>query len=109
MILSLLFLRSDQLLVGDRILAIENLYKRESNLEGVRLTKTVNGPWIRMEIEYELPDLPPAGCTVKHMLVDLETRGDGAGLVTRGGWSRLPSHIRPLTVMRVRENSMAEL
>ncbi|KAF5406049.1 hypothetical protein PHET_00429 [Paragonimus heterotremus] len=101
--------RSDQLLVGDRILAIENLYKRECNLESVRSTKTVSGPWIRMEIEYELPDLPPAGCTVKHMLVDLETRGDGAGLVTRGGWSRLPSHIRPLTVMRVRENSMAEL
>ncbi|GAA47767.1 glutamate receptor-interacting protein 2, partial [Clonorchis sinensis] len=51
----------------------------------------------------------PVGCTVKHMLVDLDTRGEGAGLVIRGGWTRAASHIRPLTVMRIRENSMADL
>lgn len=56
---------------------------------------------------YSLTNSAPAGCTVKHMLVELDTRGDGTGLVLRGGWNRLPSHIRPLTVMHIRPNSIS--
>nr|QQY02593.1 glutamate receptor-interacting protein 1 [Cryptocotyle lingua] len=98
--------RSDCLLVGDRLLSIESFHRRHAEVTA-RTTKAA-GPWVRIEIEYELPDLPPVGCTVKHMLVDLDTRGEGAGLVIRGGWNRAASHIRPLTVMRIRENSMAD-
>ncbi|VDP74641.1 unnamed protein product [Echinostoma caproni] len=94
-------------MVDDRIIAINNNYTSKLRHEdNVRLAKAA-GPWIRMELEYELPELPPAGCTVKHMLVELETRGEGTGLVLRGGWNRLPSHIRPLTVMHIRENSIS--
>ncbi|CAL8072076.1 unnamed protein product [Calicophoron daubneyi] len=100
--------RSDCLLVDDRILAINDIMTSKlRHDENVRLAKSA-GPWIRMEIEYELPDLPPAGCTVKHMMVELETRGESVGLVIRGGWNRLASHIRPLIVMHVRENSLAD-
>ncbi|TGZ59450.1 hypothetical protein CRM22_009066 [Opisthorchis felineus] len=99
--------RSDCLLVGDRLITVESFHRRHSEVTA-RATKSA-GMWIRIEIEYELPDLPPVGCTVKHMLVDLDTRGEGAGLVIRGGWTRAASHIRPLTVMRIRENSMADL
>ncbi|OON13808.1 PDZ/DHR/GLGF domain protein, partial [Opisthorchis viverrini] len=73
--------RSDCLLVGDRLIAVESFHRRHSEL-AARTTKSA-GMWIRIEIEYELPDLPPVGCTVKHMLVDLDTRGEGAGLVIR--------------------------
>uniref|UniRef100_A0A094ZWC2 Glutamate receptor-interacting protein 1 n=1 Tax=Schistosoma haematobium TaxID=6185 RepID=A0A094ZWC2_SCHHA len=63
---------------------------------------------IQMEIGYELPALPPVGCTVKHMVVNLKISSDGVGLVVRGGWNKSPLLIRPLTVMHIRQNSAAD-
>ncbi|TNN12923.1 Glutamate receptor-interacting protein [Schistosoma japonicum] len=63
---------------------------------------------IQMEIGYELPALPPVGCTVKHMVVNLKIGSDGVGLVIRGGWNKSPLLIRPLTVMHIRQNSTAD-
>ncbi|KER21307.1 hypothetical protein T265_10336 [Opisthorchis viverrini] len=48
--------RSDCLLVGDRLIAVESFHRRHSEL-AARTTKSA-GMWIRIEIEYELPDLP---------------------------------------------------
>lgn len=53
--------------------------------------------------------LAPAGCTVKHMKVDLNMGIEGIGLVIRGGWNKSSLLIRPLTVMHIRKKSVADL
>ncbi|XP_018647925.1 hypothetical protein Smp_141070 [Schistosoma mansoni] len=96
--------RNDCFLPYDHILSMNfmNMSNENSN------SNKHLGSKIQMEIGYELPALPPIGCTVKHMVVNLKISSDGVGLVVRGGWNKSPLLIRPLTVMHIRQNSAAD-
>ncbi|VDO67700.1 unnamed protein product [Schistosoma curassoni] len=96
--------RNDCFLPYDHILSMNFM-----NISSENSTSNKHlGSKIQMEIGYELPALPPVGCTVKHMVVNLKISSDGVGLVVRGGWNKSPLLIRPLTVMHIRQNSAAD-
>ncbi|CAI2723249.1 unnamed protein product [Schistosoma spindalis] len=96
--------RNDCFLPYDHILSMNFMNTSSEN----STTNKHLGSKIQMEIGYELPALPPVGCTVKHMVVNLKISSDGVGLVVRGGWNKSPLLIRPLTVMHIRQNSAAD-
>ncbi|CAH8438788.1 unnamed protein product [Schistosoma turkestanicum] len=96
--------RNDCFLPYDHILSMNFM-----NVSNENSTSSKHlGSKIQMEIGYELPSLPPVGCTVKHMVVNLKIGSDGVGLVIRGGWNKSALLIRPLTVMHIRQNSAAD-
>ncbi|CAH8444671.1 unnamed protein product [Schistosoma rodhaini] len=96
--------RNDCFLPYDHILSMNFMNMSSENYNSNKHL----GSKIQMEIGYELPALPPIGCTVKHMVVNLKISSDGVGLVVRGGWNKSPLLIRPLTVMHIRQNSAAD-
>ncbi|KAL4225936.1 Glutamate receptor-interacting protein 1 [Mactra antiquata] len=103
--------RSDLLQVGDYILSVNGI--KTSNMkhdEIINLLKNANDT-VRLEIEYELPDLVPADafsvCCKQHTIV-LDTDSTSFGFTIRGGMCQNRLKSRPLTVTQIRHGGSAD-
>ncbi|XP_052267303.1 glutamate receptor-interacting protein 1-like isoform X2 [Dreissena polymorpha] len=103
--------RSDLLQVGDILVSVNGIKTSSLRHEEIINLLKHAGDVVRLEIEYEIPELVPddafSVCCKQHTIT-LDTDSPSYGFILRGGSCQLRHKSRPLTVTQIRPGGAAD-